>query len=127
MEQSSCEGDGLRRAQAGELTSFTVICCDSFGNRQTAGGDDISVQVSSAEGDKQSSVAGSVADMGRGVYKVHKGNLALHSAHHGPLQCRSLGLNSHLGGYNSMSVPYYHLSSVHSVWVAGTIDHMSRG
>ena len=70
-EQSSCEGDGLSRAQAGELTSFTVITCDSFGNRQTAGGDDIIVQVSSAEGDKQSFVAGSVADMGRGLYKVH--------------------------------------------------------
>lgn len=69
-ERSSCEGSGLSRAQAGVPTTFQVIACDRFGNRQTAGGDDIRVQVSTAASDKQALVRGSVADNGRGLYEV---------------------------------------------------------
>ena len=69
-QKSSCEGEGLSRAQAGELTAFRIITCDGFGNRQTAGGDDIRAQVACAQGEQQGSVTGSVTDLGKGVYKV---------------------------------------------------------
>ena len=69
-QRSSCEGEGLSRSQAGELTAFKVVACDGFGNRQTAGGDDIRAQVACAEDDKQASVTASVTDLGKGVYKV---------------------------------------------------------
>ena len=69
-ERSSCEGGGLSRAQAGEPTCFQVTARDRFGNLQTAGGDDISVQVASAAGGNHACTAGSVTDMGRGMYKV---------------------------------------------------------
>ena len=69
-ERSSCEGPGLSQAQAGEPTCFKVTTRDRFGNLQTAGGDDVSVQVASAAGDNRALVTGSVSDMGRGSYKV---------------------------------------------------------
>ena len=74
-QRSSCEGEGLSRAQAGELTAFKIVTCDGFGNRQTAGGDDIRAQVSCAEGGQQSSVTASVTDVGKGVYKVRAASL----------------------------------------------------
>ena len=70
-EKSSCEGEGLSRAQAGEPTCFRATARDRFGNLRTAGGDDVSVQVASVAGDNHS-VSGSVANRGRGVYKVGK-------------------------------------------------------
>ena len=69
-EKCSCEGEGLGRAQAGEPTCFRITARDCFGNLRTAGGDDISVQVASTAGGNRASVSGSVADRGRGVYKV---------------------------------------------------------
>lgn len=69
-ESTSCEGEGLSRARAGVSATFKILGCDRFGNRQTAGGDDIRVQVSTAAGERQASVPGTVMDMGRGVYKV---------------------------------------------------------
>ena len=69
-ERTSCEGEGLGRARAGVPATFKILACDRFGNRQTAGGDDVRVQVSTAAGDRQASVPGTVMDMGRGVYKV---------------------------------------------------------
>ena len=74
-QKSSCEGEGLSRAQAGELTAFKIVTCDGFGNRQTAGGDDICAQVSCTEGGQQSSVTASVTDIGKGVYKVRLASL----------------------------------------------------
>ncbi len=69
-EKCSCEGAGLSQAQAGEPTCFKISTRDRFGNLQTAGGDDVSVQVASAAGDNRALVTGSVSDMGRGLYKV---------------------------------------------------------
>ena len=71
-ERSFCEGEGLSQAQAGELASFRITARDQFGNLQTAGGDDISVNVASAAGDEQASVMATVSDLGRGMYKVCK-------------------------------------------------------
>ncbi len=41
-----------------------------FGNKQTAGGDDISVRVMCVGGGRSGSVAGKVEDAGRALYKV---------------------------------------------------------
>lgn len=79
-ERCSCEGAGLSQAQAGEPTCFKVMIRDRFGNLQTAGGDDVSVQVASAAGDQRALVTGSVSDMGRGLYKV--GSVVLKRAGH---------------------------------------------
>ena len=49
-----------------------VLVCARFGNKQTAGGDDISVRVTCVDGKRSGTVAGKVEDAGRALYKVQQ-------------------------------------------------------
>ncbi|CAL8470627.1 g10169 [Coccomyxa elongata] len=66
----SCAGEGLDRAVAGVPATFIVTACDRFGNKQTAGGDDVSVRVTCVDGERSGTVAGKVEDAGRALYKA---------------------------------------------------------
>ncbi|CAL5220286.1 g2271 [Coccomyxa viridis] len=69
-ERCSREGTGLSQAQAGEPTCFKVMSRDRFGNLQTAGGDDISVQVASAAGDQRALENDSTKDQRKSMYML---------------------------------------------------------